>query len=179
MRGSHPCNCATTPFWARPKAFVRIAAGWSMPRSSSAIGASISASAARSTARSRTSSASDVAYFDRHEFDQPARLPRRFGVEPDRGCPYDCGLCTEHEQHTCIALIEVTTGCNLKCPHVLCRVGSGRQAHRLRHVHRIWSIGSSNLKALPTCCRSPAASRRSIPISFAWSATPTSSRSRP
>lgn len=66
---------------------------------------------------------SDVAYFDRHELDQPARLPNAFGVDADRGCPYDCGLCEEHEQHTCIALIEVTTGCNLTCP--LCFAGSG------------------------------------------------------
>lgn len=66
---------------------------------------------------------SDVDYWDRHEFDQPARLPRRHGVEPDRGCPFDCGLCTEHEQHACIALVEVTTSCNLKCP--LCFAESG------------------------------------------------------
>ena len=68
---------------------------------------------------------SDVAYFDRHEFDQPARVPREFGVEPDRGCPYDCGLCTEHEQHTCIALVEVTSGCNLKCPMCFAESGPG------------------------------------------------------
>lgn len=68
---------------------------------------------------------SDVAYFDRHEFDQPARLPNQYGVEPDRGCPYDCGLCTEHEQHTCIALIEVTSGCNLKCPMCFAESGPG------------------------------------------------------
>src|SRR5436190_457579 len=30
---------------------------------------------------------SDVAYYDRHEFDQPARTPRGYGVEPERGCP--------------------------------------------------------------------------------------------
>ena len=66
---------------------------------------------------------SDVAYYDRHEFDQPARLPRVFGTRPDRGCPFDCGLCTEHEQHTCIALIEITSNCNLKCP--MCFAGSG------------------------------------------------------
>src|SRR5687768_10712451 len=59
---------------------------------------------------------SDLRYFDRHELSQPARLPRRFGVEPARGCPYDCGLCSEHEQHTCIALVEVTSSCNLECP---------------------------------------------------------------
>lgn len=68
---------------------------------------------------------SDVAYYDRHEFDQPARVPRKYGVEPDRGCPFDCGLCTEHEQHTCIALIEVTTGCNLKCPMCFAESGPG------------------------------------------------------
>src|SRR5207253_10202213 len=59
---------------------------------------------------------SDVAYYDRHEFDQPARLPRVFGTLPDKGCPYDCGLCTEHEPHTCIALVDITSNCNLKCP---------------------------------------------------------------
>ncbi|HLN28958.1 MAG TPA: radical SAM protein [Gemmataceae bacterium] len=69
----------------------------------------------------------DVAYYDRHDFDQPARLPRVFGVEPERGCPYDCGLCTEHEQHTCIALIEITSSCNLKCPMCFAESGPGGQ----------------------------------------------------
>ncbi len=68
---------------------------------------------------------SDVAYYDQHQYDQPARTPRKYGVEPDRGCPYDCGLCTEHEQHTCIALIEITTGCNLKCPMCFAESGPG------------------------------------------------------
>jgi len=31
------------------------------------------------------------------------------------GCPYDCGLCADHRQHTCTALIEVTQRCNLNC----------------------------------------------------------------
>src|SRR5262249_40175805 len=44
------------------------------------------------------------------------RMPRRFAIEPRRGCPYDCGLCTEHEQHTCVALLEITSSCNLTCP---------------------------------------------------------------
>ncbi|MDR3641159.1 MAG: radical SAM protein [Humidesulfovibrio sp.] len=33
-----------------------------------------------------------------------------------RGCPYDCGLCPEHGQHTCTAVVEVTQRCNLRCP---------------------------------------------------------------
>ena len=68
---------------------------------------------------------SDVAYYDRHEFDQPARLPRHFGVKPEKGCPFDCGLCTEHEQHTCIALVEITSNCNLKCPMCFAESGPG------------------------------------------------------
>jgi uncharacterized radical SAM superfamily Fe-S cluster-containing enzyme len=46
----------------------------------------------------------------------PAKVPQEFGIEPSRGCPLDCGLCTEHEQHTCIGLIEITSSCNLTCP---------------------------------------------------------------
>jgi uncharacterized radical SAM superfamily Fe-S cluster-containing enzyme len=70
---------------------------------------------------------SDVAYYDRHEFSQPARMPREYGTRPDKGCPYDCGLCTEHEQHTCIGLIEVTSNCNLKCPMCFAESGPGGQ----------------------------------------------------
>ncbi len=33
----------------------------------------------------------------------------------EKGCPFDCGLCAEHRQHTCTALIEVTSNCNLNC----------------------------------------------------------------
>ncbi len=32
-----------------------------------------------------------------------------------KGCPYDCGLCADHRQHTCTALIEITQRCNLNC----------------------------------------------------------------
>ena len=35
------------------------------------------------------------------------------------GCPYDCGLCPEHVQHTCTGLLEVTMRCSLGCPVVL------------------------------------------------------------
>lgn len=66
---------------------------------------------------------SDVSQFDQMEFNVPGKIPARFGVEPDRGCPFDCGLCTEHEQHTCIGLVEVTTSCNLECP--MCYAASG------------------------------------------------------
>lgn len=32
-----------------------------------------------------------------------------------RGCPFDCGLCPDHRQHTCCVVLEVTARCNLTC----------------------------------------------------------------
>ncbi|MFZ0744085.1 MAG: radical SAM (seleno)protein TrsS [Terracidiphilus sp.] len=34
----------------------------------------------------------------------------------ERGCPYDCGLCPDHRQHTCCVVLDVTSRCNLACP---------------------------------------------------------------
>ena len=66
---------------------------------------------------------SDANWFDRTDYSLPGKVPVAFGVEPSRGCPYDCGLCTEHEQHTCIGLLEITSACNLQCP--MCFAASG------------------------------------------------------
>lgn len=66
---------------------------------------------------------SDARDYDRMEFSLQGKLPAQFGVEPDRGCPFDCGLCSEHEQHTCIGLVEITSACNLTCP--MCYAVSG------------------------------------------------------
>lgn len=55
-------------------------------------------------------------YFDSLPYNKPGTLPRGFSTEVASGCPNDCGLCPEHQQHTCLALIEVTSDCNLKCP---------------------------------------------------------------
>lgn len=59
---------------------------------------------------------SDINWYDRMEFGTPGKVPRQVGVEPNKGCPYDCGLCTDHEQHTCVGLVEITDSCNLSCP---------------------------------------------------------------
>ena len=66
---------------------------------------------------------SDATHFDRNEFTLPGKEPTKFGIEPKHGCPYDCGVCTEHEQHTCIGLLEITSHCNLECP--ICFAASG------------------------------------------------------
>ena len=72
---------------------------------------------------------SDVDWFDRNEFSLPGKVPTTYGADVDRGCPYDCGLCSDHEQHTCIGLLEITSHCNLECP--ICFAGSGPGGHHL------------------------------------------------
>ncbi len=44
----------------------------------------------------------------------PGKLKTCF-TKVDRGCPFDCGLCSDHRQETCTALLEVTGRCNLSC----------------------------------------------------------------
>lgn len=46
------------------------------------------------------------------EFSRPAK----FAVAQTGDCPQICGLCPDHRQHTCLVVLEVTNGCNLKCP---------------------------------------------------------------
>lgn len=44
------------------------------------------------------------------------------------GCPFDCGLCPAHAQHTCTGLVEVTMRCNMTCPICYAEAGgSGRE----------------------------------------------------
>lgn len=47
---------------------------------------------------------------------KPGQMPLKFQTPIKYGCPYDCGLCPDHEQHSCLTLVEVTDQCNLACP---------------------------------------------------------------
>lgn len=49
--------------------------------------------------------------------------PQHPATELEEGCPFDCGLCPVHGQHTCTGLIEVTLRCNMACP--LCYASAG------------------------------------------------------
>jgi len=74
----------------------------------------------------------DAAYYRqcREVWLKPPEMPLRRNTPIRWSCPYDCGLCPDHEQHSCVSLIEVTDACNLRCP--ICYAGSGpeRQQHR-------------------------------------------------
>lgn len=56
------------------------------------------------------------AYTSFGKFNKPGTIPLAYGTEIREGCPYDCGLCPDHQQHTCLGIIEVNSNCNMNCP---------------------------------------------------------------
>jgi uncharacterized radical SAM superfamily Fe-S cluster-containing enzyme len=84
--------------------------------------------------------ADDVEYYRRcrEVFIKPPEMPLVFNTPVRWGCPYDCGLCADHQQHSCLSLVEITDRCNLECP--ICYAGSGPSRHQYRtldHVQRL------------------------------------------
>lgn len=63
-------------------------------------------------------------YLKRGDYDKPGSISKP-QTKIENGCPFDCGLCPDHEQHTCIGLIEVTNACDLNCK--FCYANSGGQ----------------------------------------------------
>ncbi len=76
--------------------------------------------------------ADDIEYYRRcrEVFLKPPEMPNRFNTPIHWGCPYDCGLCPDHEQHSCLTLVEVTDFCNLRCPVCYASSGPERKQHR-------------------------------------------------
>jgi len=74
----------------------------------------------------------DVDYYRacREIYLKPPEMPLRRNTPIHYGCPYDCGLCPDHEQHSCVSLIELTDACNLRCPICYAESGPERQHHR-------------------------------------------------
>jgi len=78
----------------------------------------------------------DVDYYRacREIYLKPPEMPLRRNTPIHWGCPYDCGLCPDHEQHSCVSLIELTDACNLRCPICYAASGPERQHHRSLEV---------------------------------------------
>ena len=76
--------------------------------------------------------ADDIDYYRRcrEVFIKPPEMPLAYNTPVRWGCPYDCGLCTDHEQHSCLSLIEVTDHCNLSCPVCYAESGPSRTSFR-------------------------------------------------
>lgn len=76
--------------------------------------------------------ADDADYYRlcREVFVKPPEMPQRFATPMRYGCPYDCGLCPDHMQHSCLSVVEITDHCNLRCPTCYASSGPERLTHR-------------------------------------------------
>ncbi len=84
--------------------------------------------------------ADDIEYYRkcREVFLKAPEQPNHYNTPVRWGCPYDCGLCPSHEQHSCLTLIEITDHCNLTCPICYADSGPHRPGYRsLEHVERM------------------------------------------
>ena len=109
--------------------------------------------------------ADDVDYYRRcrEVFLKPPEMPQRYNTPVKWGCPYDCGLCTDHEQHSCLTLVEICRLLQPALPDLLRRERARPPAvPHARPRSSACSTPSCATRASPTSCRSPAASRRCI-----------------
>ncbi|MGD9099527.1 MAG: radical SAM protein [Anaerolineae bacterium] len=65
-------------------------------------------------------------HLDAVKYNKPGAIPYDLAMDTKQDCPWDCGLCPEHQQHTCIGIIEVTNRCNLACPTCFADASRGR-----------------------------------------------------
>jgi tetraether lipid synthase len=65
------------------------------------------------------------AYVANARYNKPGTIPLAFGSGVQRGCPHDCGLCPDHQQHVCLGIIEVNSVCNMTCPLCFATAGPG------------------------------------------------------
>jgi uncharacterized radical SAM superfamily Fe-S cluster-containing enzyme len=76
---------------------------------------------------------------------KPPEMPLRFNTPMRYGCPYDCGLCPDHMQHSCLTIVEINDHCNLACP--VCYASSGpdrRQYRELATIERMFDAIVAN-----------------------------------
>ena len=81
----------------------------------------------------------DLAYWKaQRDWLKPGDRPLAAQTRTDHGCPYDCGLCPDHEQHSCLAILEINEACNLSCPVCFADSSVKREGHRpLAEVERM------------------------------------------
>jgi len=80
---------------------------------------------------SKTLIEEDAAYWlNIRQWLKPGDRPLFNATRTERGCPWDCGLCPDHEQHSCLALIEINDACNLTCPVCFADSAVGKGGHR-------------------------------------------------
>jgi len=88
---------------------------------------------------SRVLIATDVEYYKRiRNYNKASEYPNQFHTPVTWGCPFDCGLCADHEQHSCLTVLEITDRCNLSCPTCYANSAPNYGDHRtLEEVERM------------------------------------------
>lgn len=86
--------------------------------------------------------ATDIDYYkNTRNYNKPSEAPLKTNTHTHYGCPYDCGLCHDHEQHSCLSVIEVTDRCNLTCPTCYAMSSPHYGRHRtLEEIERMIDI---------------------------------------
>lgn len=80
--------------------------------------------------------ADDIEYYKQiRNYNKASEYPIKPHTETKYGCPYDCGICPDHEQHSCLTLIEITDRCNLTCP--ICYASSSPSCGSHRSLEEI------------------------------------------
>ncbi|MBB3699037.1 radical SAM protein [Flammeovirga yaeyamensis] len=80
--------------------------------------------------------ADDIEYYKNiRNYNKNPEFPYTFNTKTHYGCPYDCGLCPDHEQHSCLTVVEITDRCNLTCP--TCYAGSSPTYGRHRTFEEV------------------------------------------
>jgi 7,8-dihydro-6-hydroxymethylpterin dimethyltransferase len=64
-------------------------------------------------------------YTNSTKFNKPGTIPLAFSTDRNLGCPLDCGLCPDHQQHACLGIIEVNSACDMNCPLCFAEAGPG------------------------------------------------------
>ncbi len=90
--------------------------------------------------------ATDVEYYKNiRNYNKPSETPLQFNTKTHYGCPYDCGLCQDHEQHSCLTVVEITDRCNLTCPTCYAMSSPHYGRHRtVEEVERMLDIIVAN-----------------------------------
>ena len=90
--------------------------------------------------------ADDVEYYRQiRNYNKQSEIPLKFNTKVHYGCPYDCGLCTDHEQHSCLSIVEVTDRCNLACPTCYASSGPNYGNHRtLEAIEKMFDVIIAN-----------------------------------
>jgi 7,8-dihydro-6-hydroxymethylpterin dimethyltransferase len=90
--------------------------------------------------------ATDVEYYKNiRNYNKASEMPLKFNTKTLYGCPYDCGLCVDHEQHSCLTVVEITDRCNLTCPTCYAMSSPHNGRHRtIEEVEKMLDIIVAN-----------------------------------